>query len=276
MPELPEVETVRKGLEQSIIGQKIIKIKVNRAKTIDNISVEKFKTELEGEEFNEIKRKAKYLFLETKSGKIISVHLKMSGAFLVQKPETELPKHTHVIFDLHGGKQLRFKDLRAFGRMGLYNNWKDACDKGAVPDLAPEPLEKEFTVSYFEKELKNFTSPIKAVLLDQKKVVSGIGNIYADESLFLSGIRPNRPANQINKKESAKLYHAIKKVISDSIEAGGTSIRDYVNAEGNLGDYALQLWVYGQKKKNCKICNTPIEYIRLAQRGTHFCPQCQV
>jgi formamidopyrimidine-DNA glycosylase len=164
----------------------------------------------------------------------------MSGAFLIQKPETELSKHIHVIFVLDNGLELRFKDLRAFGRMNLYES------SSQVPNLAlaPEPLEQAFTLKHFELSLQKCSGSIKAVLLDQRKVVSGIGNIYADEALFASGINPNKKANLLNKNEIQKLYKSIQEIIKASIEAGGTTIRDYVSTEGNLGEYALQLFVY--------------------------------
>jgi formamidopyrimidine-DNA glycosylase len=275
MPELPEVETVRKGLELAVVGQKITKVKVNRAKTIEKNSPDEFSQQLTGQTFKAIKRKAKYLFLEMQSNLVISVHLKMSGAFIVSQAEQELPNHVHVIFDLSNKKELRFRDLRAFGRMSLYKNIEEAQQIGSIPNLAPEPIEEHFNEKDFANQLSKFSSPIKAILLDQTKAVSGVGNIYADESLFLGGIRPQVPANQLNKKQVHALYNAIKQVIGAAIEAGGTSVRDYVNANGDLGNFALQLNVYGQKKKNCKVCATPIEYIRLAQRGTHYCPTCQ-
>lgn len=275
MPELPEVETVRRGLEMAVVGKKILKVKVHRPKTIEGIPVQDFEDRLTGEVFKHIKRRAKYLFLQLQSGLTVSVHLKMSGAFLVHDPQIPQPKHCHVVFSLSDGKELRFKDLRAFGRMALYESLEEAQKVGSIPNLALEPLDEAFTLGYFSERLKNYSSPVKALLLDQTKAVSGIGNIYADESLFLSGVHPTKPVNQLSKSEVAKLYEAIKQVIAASILAGGTTIRDYVNSEGNLGEYALQLNVYGQKKKDCKSCGSPIQYIRLAQRGTHFCPQCQ-
>jgi formamidopyrimidine-DNA glycosylase len=275
MPELPEVETVRRGLETCVIGKKVLKVKVNRPKTVVGLVPNEFENKVKGQVFKAIKRRAKYLFLELESGGTISVHLKMSGAFLVHNPQIPLPKHSHVVFDLSDGNELRFKDLRAFGRMSFYESFEQAIKVGSIPNLALEPIDPNFTLNYFTDRIKSYSSAVKAVLLDQTKAVSGIGNIYADEALFLSGIQPGRPVNKLNRFETKKLYEALKKVISDSIQAGGTTIRDYVNANGNFGEYALQLYVYGQKKKNCKVCDTPISYIRLAQRGTHFCPSCQ-
>lgn len=272
MPELPEVETVRKGLEKNIIDKTIKKVLIKRPKTIEGIKPEEFIKKLTNQTFKAVNRKAKYLFLELKSGQVLMVHLKMSGAFLIHKPQTPLPKHTHIVFELDNGYELRFKDLRAFGRMNLYENFSQ------IPqlNLAPEPLSQEFTLKDFELRLQKCSIPIKAVLLDQRKAVSGIGNIYADEALFASNINPNKKANLLTSQEIDKLYKAIQKIIKTSIELGGTTIRDYVSTEGNLGEYALQLFVYGQKKKDCKICGEKIQYIKLAQRGTHFCPKCQI
>ncbi|HEY9886431.1 MAG TPA: zinc finger domain-containing protein, partial [Vampirovibrionales bacterium] len=172
---------------------------------------------------------------------------------------------------------LRFKDLRAFGRMSISPSLEEAYKQDAIAALAPEPLdEKNFTLKYFTNSLKKYTSNIKGLLLDQQKVVSGVGNIYADESLFLAGIQPTREANKIKPKEAEKLYKSIKTVIANSIEAGGTSIRDYVQTTGEFGNYALELFVYGRKKQSCLVCESPITYTRIAQRGTHFCPKCQL
>lgn len=276
MPELPEVETVRKGLEKKATGKKIIKVKVNRPKTLEKVNPDSFATELTGQKIRAVKRRAKYLFLEMESGLVLSVHLKMSGTFLSHDADVPEPKHTHVVFTLDDKKELRFKDLRAFGRMGLYKSLKEAQSVGSIPKLSPEPIEETFTLQHFKSSLKKQQGLIKSVLLDQTKVVSGMGNIYTDEALFLSGIRPDRKASSLKNKEIEKLYEAVKKVIIDSIELGGTSIRDYVQTDGAMGNYALKLFVYGKKKsEECLVCGTPIEYTRIAQRGTHFCPQCQ-
>ncbi|MDX1920168.1 MAG: bifunctional DNA-formamidopyrimidine glycosylase/DNA-(apurinic or apyrimidinic site) lyase [Candidatus Caenarcaniphilales bacterium] len=275
MPELPEVETVRKGLEQKIVGKKILKVTVRRDKTIEGVTAREFEEKLQGQSFRSIQRRAKYLFLVMESGLTVIVHLKMSGNFLSHEPSVPLPVHTHVVFSLSDGKELRFKDLRAFGRMTLHNSFEEALKQGTIPKLAPEPLQEAFTLGHFKAKLKKFSSPIKPILLDQTKLVSGVGNIYADESLFLSGISPQRKASSIKPKEAESLFNAIKKVIAESIEAGGTSIRDYVQTDGSIGDYALKLFVYGRKKGNCLVCESPLSYIRLGQRGTHFCPSCQ-
>ena len=287
MPELPEVETIRKGLERGILGRCIVKVTVNRPKTLEGCSARDFERKLIGKTFKQVQRRAKYLFLGLESGEVILVHLKMSGTFLLHSPDLAIPKHTHVLFDLtqrikgraenHDSKilQLRFKDLRAFGRMSLYSSMEEALQAGSIPNLAPEPIDETFTLSYLKEKIKTFRMPIKPLLLEQSKLLSGVGNIYADEALFLSGIQPNRQANSLTDEEMEKLHKAIKSVIAKSIELGGTTIRDYVNAQGNIGEYALQLYVYGRKKQNCKICGAKLEYIRLAQRGTHYCPQCQ-
>ncbi len=275
MPELPEVETVRSGLEKRIVNCKIEEVKVLREKTLSKISAQEFCEKLKGQTFIAIKRRAKNLFLEMKSGLVIGVHLKMSGSFLIQPASEEIPKHTHVIFILENKMELRFKDLRAFGRMNLFSSWEEAGEQASITKLAPEPISENFSFDYFKEALQKYKSPIKPLLLEQSKVVSGLGNIYADESLFLSGIQPTRPANSITKLEAEKLYKAIKKVIIDSIKVGGTSIRDYVDTDGQLGNYALQLNVYGRKKQKCLICDSPIQFIKLAQRGTHFCLNCQ-
>jgi formamidopyrimidine-DNA glycosylase len=300
MPELPEVETVRRGLEQKVLGKIIKNVKVLRPQTIiqsfdsqspgeasPNVSGDKtssqsqkslvqgFEKALKGQSFDSISRRAKYLFLTMHNGLTAITHLKMSGAFVHQKSTEEAPIHARVLFELDDGFNLFFKDLRAFGRMHLCKSLEEALELDSIASLAPEPAHPAFTVDYFTQKLSRSNSAIKALLLNQNKIVSGIGNIYADESLFISGILPSRPANQITAPEAKKLHAAIQKVISESIELGGSSIRDYVKLDESLGQYALNLFVYGRKKQNCKVCSTPITYTKLAQRGTHFCPACQ-
>jgi formamidopyrimidine-DNA glycosylase len=275
MPELPEVETIRRGLEKSLRERSIKTAKVYRAKTLTGISPSEFERRLSGVKFKAFHRAAKHLLIEFADGQVLYVHLKMSGAFLICKKDEEIVKHTHVIFTLDDESELRFKDVRAFARMRLFDSLEDALQDQAIQNLAPEPLENSFKLETFKIKLKKLNTPIKSVLLSQDKVVSGVGNIYADESLFLSGILPNRKASSLKLTEVKKLYENIQQVIQNSIEAGGTSIRDYVDTKGNMGNYAVKLWVYGRKKENCIVCRTPLLFTRIAQRGTHYCPSCQ-
>ncbi|MDX1918476.1 MAG: DNA-formamidopyrimidine glycosylase [Candidatus Caenarcaniphilales bacterium] len=276
MPELPEVETIRRGLEARIKSRKILKVQVTRPRTLLGIDPKSFQSELLNQVFTSFERKAKYLFFIMQSGKVIVTHLRMSGSFRVQSLDTPNPSHTHMIFELNRAEKLLFQDLRGFGKISLYPNFDAALNHANVSRLAPEPLSDEFTLIYFQEGLAQYKTRLKPLLLDQYRVVSGLGNIYVDESLFHAGILPDRIANKLSKTEIKRLYLSIRKVIKDSIEAGGSSIRNYVRSDGDLGKYALNLFVYSRKRQNCRICETPIIYTRLAQRGTHYCPNCQV
>ena len=271
MPELPEVETVRAGLANSVLHLPITKVLVNRPQTLLNLPASKLQACLQNDYFKAINRQAKYLFMELASGQVLMVHLKMTGSFALETKEKELVKHTHLIFEFENKQQLRFIDLRAFGRMALYPSKQD------LPDLklAPEPLSPAFSEQYFYQELQKYQATIKHILLDQHKLVSGLGNIYTDEALFLSNLHPSIAAHKISQGQASKLYYSIQKVIAESIDAGGTTIRNYRSLCGQIGKYRLKLWVYGRKKENCLICQTPILYFKLAGRGTHYCPACQ-
>lgn len=275
MPELPEVETIRSSLQAQIMGLQIVDVVVHRPKTIDNVSVEVFTQQLKGKTLKKINRKAKHLIFEFETLDILMTHLKMSGAYLVRQPSDALEKHVHVVFYLSDGLELRFKDLRAFGRMLYFSSMDEAQSATKISQLAPEPLSSQFTYEHFASRLNKYSTTIKPLLLDQERVVCGLGNIYVDESLFCAGVHPLSKANELTDVQSEKLYESIKRIISEAIKQGGTTFRDYVDSSGKKGQYAENLYVYGRKKQLCKVCETPIIYQKVAQRGTHFCPQCQ-
>lgn len=278
MPELPEVEIVVQGLNQMILGEKIKTVEVRWPRIIESPTVEDFKNQLEGQVFEEVKRRGKFILFYLTDDVLIS-HLRMEGKYQVVDPKNEVEdpfdsKHTHVIFHLESGEELRYLDVRKFGRMSLVPKGQEFKHK-SLAKLGPEPVAEEFKLDAMQEFLTRRTKAIKGVLLDQHIVV-GIGNIYADEILYEAKIHPSRPANSLTAAEEELLYKAIISILAKAVKKGGTTIRSYENAFGENGNYQDYLKVYGKTGEDCPRCGTPIEKIKIAGRGTHFCPTCQI
>lgn len=273
MPELPEVETVRRGLNQLVTGAVICSVDVfwNRMIT-PPFSSQRFKEVLVGEQIHAIERRGKYLIFLLDHWAMIS-HLRMEGKYEVTSSEEPYKKHTHVVFHLADNRDLRYLDVRKFGRFTLVPIDKQD-EFEPFRKLGPEPVADSFHTSEFQERLSHTGRTIKAVLLDQH-VVAGVGNIYADESLFQARVHPAKPANALTNEETGRLRDAIIQVIGQAVQAGGSTIRTYTNTLGEAGSFQLSLNVYGRKGEACPRCGRPIEKIRVAQRGTHFCPYCQ-
>ncbi|MBV7390327.1 DNA-formamidopyrimidine glycosylase [Enterococcus sp. ALS3] len=272
MPELPEVETVRIGLEALVKNKTIQKVEVLWPRIIESPEVEQFAIELIGETIQDVKRRGKYLIFEFDDFDMVS-HLRMEGKYEYFPEETVLDKHSHVRFIFTDGSELIYHDVRKFGRMALLPKGQGENYKGIL-QLGPEPTTEEFAFAPFYQKLQKSTTMIKPLLLNQK-VVAGLGNIYVDEVLWLAKIHPMQPAKSISKQAAKKLHQAIITVISEAKKAGGTTIRTYLNALGEAGHFQQKLNVYGQTGLPCKRCQTPIIKIKVAQRGTHLCPHCQ-
>lgn len=272
MPELPEVETIRQGLRRLILDQKIQAVAVGWPKIIQRPSVDEFIHELIGEHFREVRRRGKYLIFELDHYELVS-HLRMEGKYLYEAHDAPKNKYVHVTFALDSGNDLRYQDLRKFGRMSLVKKG-EALHLPELEKLGPEPTPETFDFDVFYHALAHHHQMIKPLLLGQR-IVAGIGNIYADEVLWLAKIHPMFPAERLTKAEAVALHAAILEVIHDAVEAGGTTIRSYQNALGEAGKFQLELRAYGQTGKPCLRCGTPIEKIIVAQRGTHLCPHCQ-
>lgn len=272
MPELPEVETVRRGLNQLIKGQKIVNIEVLYPKIIVN-PLPKFKEALIGATITDVGRRAKYLLFHFDNDLTMISHLRMEGKYQVRDQKSDFDKHVHIIFELANGQYLGYRDVRKFGRMEVVPRANELTTKG-IAKLGPEPLTPQYTYDSLVSGLQRKKKNIKAVLLDQQ-VVSGLGNIYVDEVLWLAKIHPEQPANQLTDEQLQALYPAISDEIQTAIAAGGTTIRSYVDATGQKGQFQLQLKVYDQEGQPCQRCGTVIEKIRVAGRGTHYCPNCQ-
>lgn len=298
MPELPEVENLRLGLLKHIKGEEILKIEVSKPKLVSGKSTKrtasmatvlKFKKDLTGEKFLNVERRAKNIIFKLTHDKYILAHLKMTGQFVyeskdkkkktlgghpIEVSEKKLPnKHTHIIFHLENGT-LYYNDTRMFGYVLYYPNTKSFEKENHFGKLGLEPLDPKFTNSYFEKMLKNKKSKIKSILLNQDIVV-GVGNIYADESLFEAGIKPERIANTLTKNEVARLLSAIKRIIKRAIKVGGSSVATYRLLDNTRGNYAREHKVYGKTGQKCVKCKNTLQKIIIGGRTTVFCLKCQ-
>lgn len=268
MPELPEVETIANGLNKRVAGDRIDSVWLGSKPEPLKSSAAVISGALEGAKVERVRRVGKHIVFDLASGRESGgrqwiVHLGMTGKMLVVPPETELPKHTHLVAKLASGRELRFVDPRRFGRLEIQRSF---TGPGA------EPL--QISAEDFAKLFHGSKAPIKAALLNQK-LLHGVGNIYADEALFRAHIRPRRRANTLTKNELRKLHGALQKVLQLAITAGGSSISDYVDADGGAGFFQIHHRAYGREGKPCLKCKTPIKKIVVGGRGTHYCPNCQ-
>jgi len=294
MPELPEVESLRLSLQPYILQKTIQKIEIRNAKLVsgngtirkaDELKKQEFIDQLVGETIVEIKRRAKNMIIYFASGKLLLVHLKMTGQLVYRQDSTEvfgghpiqnldLPgKHTHIIFTLDKGV-LYYNDIRQFGYILFFPNQEGLDIKDHFKSIGPEPFDDSFTLPYFSQKLKTKSSKLKVVLLEQS-IVTGLGNIYCDEVCFFAGVMPMRSAKTLTNKEIEKLFIGIKKILTDAIALGGSSIANYLLADGSRGNYARQHKVYGRAGKPCLVCNTPLESMKLGGRTTVYCKVCQ-
>lgn len=273
MPELPEVETIRRQLAPKIAGRKIVAVNIGLSRLIKYPHADEFRRLLEGQIINRLERRGKYLLFHINDGRLLVVHLRMTGRLYYQPTDAPRDKFTHVVFSLDNGFELRYADIRTLGTLDLVTEEELPQIKGLY-SMGPEPLTEGFNLTYFTKLAMHRKGKIKALLLDQC-AIGGLGNIYVDESLALAGIHPERQANSLNSDELRRLFEAINIVIKEGIEHGGTSFRDYVDGEGKAGTHQLHLRVYGRGKEPCRICGTAIQRQEVAGRGTYLCPHCQ-
>lgn len=271
MPELPEVETIRRSLRPKLINQTIIGAELRVPKMLQPMTVDQLSPQITGKIIQEVDRRGKYLLLKLSDDLILTIHLRMTGQLTVEP--REMPEASAIYFKLflNNGTELRFRDQRKFGKIMIFPT-------GKMPDsllkLGPEPLLPEFTPAVFKKVITGRKLAVKKALLNQE-IIAGIGNIYADEALFIAGIHPARTLESLDDQEIDRLYRAIRQVLSEGIEHHGTTKRDYRDGDGNPGSYQNKLRVYGNKGTPCPICKTPIAKMTFGGRGTHFCPMCQ-
>ena len=278
MPELPEVETIRLVLEQYLPGHKIETIHLNRPKMLRGQSQRSFREGLMQREIKGADRRGKFLLIRLDKGTLL-IHLGMTGQIFYlaagQAHPDNLPilpdKHTHLALDLSDNNRLYFRDIRMFGRFAYLDK---SDEQELFKRLGPEPLSSQFTSAKLYLALKNRTATIKALMLNQS-LVAGLGNIYADESLFRAGMLPHTPGGKLTQEQIKRLHRSIRKVLNEAIYRGGTSISDYVDPRHRKGTFQLVLGVYGREGKPCLKCRTLIKKDVVAQRGTHWCPRCQ-
>lgn len=281
MPELPEVETVRRGLDKLTIKQPIAGVEILLPRTVAAPeSLQDFEQGLTNVAIASWHRRGKYLLAELEDGSTnpagwLGVHLRMTGQLLWLEQNTPLQKHTRVRFLFQNKQELRFVDTRTFGKVWFVAPHKEVASViTGLQKLGPEPFDQDFSLQYFTQQVTNRRRLIKTLLLDQS-MVAGIGNIYADEALFKSGIRPETIAAKLKAKQISALHQAIIEVLQTSIDKGGTTFSDFLNLLGVSGNYGDSALVYGRKELPCHVCKTPIEKIKLGGRSSHFCPQCQ-
>src|SRR5437868_1085451 len=304
MPELPEVETIARGLAKRVVGDRIESVWLGSKPEPLKSTASRIVSTLEGSRISDVRRMGKHIVIELErsaeeSGSRVRrsigtraragrsktksagrsagatpassaraqwiVHLGMTGQLLVCSPDTQVEKHTHLIAKLQSGRELRFVDPRRFGRLSVAMNGDFAAAGSEPLDIEPEPFTDLF---------RGRKTPIKSALLNQT-LLRGVGNIYADESLFRAGLRPRRRAATITREQFRKLHGAVQKVLKEAITLGGSSISDYVDADGEEGFFQLQHRVYGREGEPCLVCKTPVKRVVIAGRSSHYCPKCQ-
>ncbi len=269
MPELPEVETTRRGILPHLVGKTVRQVTVHNPNL--RWPVPQAIQALQGATVESVTRRGKYLLVDVPAGTAI-VHLGMSGSLRICSPEEHRRKHDHIELELASGSILRFHDPRRFGCF-LWQNAGEATH-ALLADLGPEPLSSDFDGQYLYDLSRKRQVSIKNLIMNSKVVV-GVGNIYASESLFMAGIRPGRAAQRITRREADALVDAIKQVLLRSIKQGGTTLRDFINSDGNPGYFAQSLNVYGRTGEACHHCQSPIKHQVHAQRASFYCSQCQ-
>ena len=273
MPELPEVETIVRGLQTRVAGDRIQSVWIGSRKQPLKSSAKKIAATLTDMQISRVHRMGKHIVFDLQNAAEGDhapeaqwiVHLGMTGRMLVCEPEAEAVKHTHLLASLASGRELRFIDARMFGRLAVVSPAK--FDPGGL-----EPL--DIDLASFVSLFRGRRTPIKSALLNQK-LLRGVGNIYADEALARVGIRPRRRAASISRADLERLLSAIQAVLREAIEVGGSSVSDYVGADGEEGFFQLQHRVYGREGEPCLVCKTPIRRLVIAGRSSHYCPQCQ-
>lgn len=279
MPELPEVETVRRGLQAQVVGRRITRVEVGRERTVRRTSRQAVIDGLTGATIVAVNRRGKYLLCPLDTGDELMMHLRMSGRLLVAAAGTERPPHTHVVMHLSGepAQELWFVDPRTFGEVVVFDPTNVTAELPEVAKMGIDPIADGLTRAQFAALLRSRSRQTKALLLDQH-IIAGIGNIYCDESLHLAGVRWDRRSDAVTGREITRLHAAIMKVLGEAIEAGGSTLADtqYVGVDGESGWFQLHHRVYDRAGQRCLTCGrADIVKVAVAGRGTHYCPRCQ-
>lgn len=274
MPEAPEVETVRRGLTRLVVGRKVLGTEVRWEKTIGGMAPEEFDAELVGRTIDKVDRRGKYLLFRFSGGLTMVSHLRMEGAYYTVPAGTEPGKHDLVTFHLDEGIDLFYRDTRKFGRMNLVPDG-EALQVAGLAKIGPEPTEKDLSLAYMVSEFGKSRMHVKPFLLDQSHI-AGLGNIYVDETLWQSQVHPLTAANKLTEDELGRLRENIIHEIARATEHHGTTVHSFTTAFGEAGEFQNELQVYGRVGEPCLRCGHPLEKMKVAQRGTTYCPVCQV
>lgn len=271
MPELPEVETVRRGLEPHWVGRRIEQVIVRESRLRWPVPATLGRRST-GRVVESLTRRGKYLIATLDSGDRLILHLGMSGRLLVLDAAHPLKKHDHIDFLLEGERVVRFHDPRRFGAVLWWA--RNEAEHVLLAGMGPEPFSDAFDGDYLFARSRGRVVPVKSFVMDGRIVV-GAGNIYAAESLFRAGIRPTRAAGKLTRGECARLAETIRTVLAEAVALGGTTLRDFFGADGASGYFQQELFVYGREHQPCRVCGTPIKPLVLAQRASCYCPRCQ-
>jgi formamidopyrimidine-DNA glycosylase len=275
MPELPEVETIRRDLESLVTGRRITGVTIapeygKPVPVLKAIDEATFREGVVGARIEAVERRGKYLAMRLDTQALIVVHLRMTGVLLHRQPDDPAERFLRLTLHLDDGHELRFTDMRKFGGFWLLDDFADASKTG----LGPEPLSDDFTIAVLAAALANRKAPVKSILLDQK-YIAGIGNIYADEACYAACIDPRRVGADVTPEEVGKLHQAVQDVLHFGVESRGASFKDYKDVAGEQGSMHMHVKVFRRTGKPCYACDTPIERVKLGGRSTHFCPKCQ-
>jgi formamidopyrimidine-DNA glycosylase len=272
MPELPEVETIKRALKKTLQGATITNVALSNKRLRFPISKNALSTII-GQRITGIRRRAKYLLFDLENNLILLAHLGMTGKFYLAHASEQIRQHDHIRLTLANGHELRFNDVRRFGFVDILQ--RDHANKhDRLKNLGVEPLEKTFNGQCLFSKTRKTKKPIKNLLMDAKVVV-GVGNIYASEALFMAGVHPKKIASNLTKEQCNRIAIAVKQVLNDSIKQGGTTLKDFASLNGEQGYFAMRLQVYGRRGENCTVCSKPIDRLVLAGRSTFFCKNCQ-
>jgi formamidopyrimidine-DNA glycosylase len=273
VPELPEVETIVADLRPHLVGRTILRAELAFPTIVRHPEPEEFVDAIVGMRIESVGRRGKYILLHLSHDLLLVVHLGMTGQLRLVDEIASLEKHTHAVFFLDDGHQLRYRDPRRFGRL-LLGTESALLDAGKMPRLGPEPIDPDFAADELYRRLRKRSAPLKAVLLDQK-AIAGVGNIYADEALHRARLRPDRIAGRVSRKSAARLHESLRESLRAAIANRGSSVDTYRDAWGELGGQQEKLLVYGRAGEPCFTCGRPLRAVRIAGRTTVFCTRCQ-
>ena len=273
MPELPEVETIVADLRPHLVGRTVVRCELRFPSIVRHPEPELFVDSIVGMKIEKLHRRGKYIIASLGGGAQLVIHLGMSGQLRLVDAEAPLVKHTHVILDLDDGRQLRYRDPRRFGRL-LFGTEASLIESRRMPRLGPEPIDADFGADDLYVRLRRRRAPLKAVLLDQT-TIAGVGNIYADESLYRARLRPDRAAGSLSRMSVRRLHGALREALQIAIRNRGSSVDSYRDAWGEAGSQQEQLQVYGRAGEPCYTCGRPLALVRIAGRSTVFCRRCQ-